>query len=149
MKNVNIGIIGVNGRGRLWRFWHNPAQGVTVSAGADKDLAELEKFKERCNKDAFTTLDYKEMIKRPDLDGIVVATPDFLHAQMVIDSLEAGKFVYCEKPLATTVEDADRMISCSNAHPGKLMVGFNMRYMPFVKLMKELNVKYDHSTWRS
>ena len=138
MKNVNIGIIGVNGRGRLWRFWHNPAQGVTVSAGADKDLAELEKFKERCNKDAFTTLDYKEMIKRPDLDGIVVATPDFLHAQMVIESLEAGKFVYCEKPLATTVEDADRMISCSNAHPGKLMVGFNMRYMPFVKLMKEI-----------
>ena len=45
MKNVKLGVIGVNGRGRLWRFWHKPEEGVVVAAGADKDPAELEKFK--------------------------------------------------------------------------------------------------------
>ena len=138
MQSVRLGIIGVNGRGRLWRFWHKPEEGVTVAAGADISPLELEKFKERCNKEAFVTTDYKEMIAREDLDGIVVATPDWLHADMVVNALEAGKFVYCEKPLATTIEDADRIIESSNRHPGKLMVGFNMRYMPFVKQMKEI-----------
>ena len=47
MQEVRLGIIGVNGRGRLWRFWHKPAERVQVAAGADISSAELEKFKEK------------------------------------------------------------------------------------------------------
>ena len=137
MKQVNLGIIGLNGRGRLWDFWRK-MDGVNVIGGADISRDSIDKFLERCNPEAFVTEDYHELLTREDIDGIVVATPDHLHADMVVDALDAGKFVYCEKPLATTVGDCRRMKEASDRNPGKLMVGFNMRYMPFVLKMKEL-----------
>ncbi|MCF6174531.1 MAG: Gfo/Idh/MocA family oxidoreductase [Victivallaceae bacterium] len=138
MKKISLGIIGVNGRGRLWRFWHKPENGVVVAGGADISMDNLQKFKERCNPEAFITTDYRELVERDDLDAIVVATPDRFHAEQVIVALEAGKHVYCEKPLATSIEDCDRILSCAETSKGKLMVGFNMRYMPFVRKMKEI-----------
>ena len=138
MKEVRLGIIGVNGRGRLWQYWHHPDEGVTVAAGADTSQDSIDKFLARCNPDAFVTKDYRELLTRDDLDGIVVATPDYLHGEMVVAALDAGKFVYCEKPLAVTVEECHAIRDASERHPGKLMIGFNMRYMPFVRKMKEL-----------
>ncbi len=137
-KKIKIGIIGVNGRGRLWRFWHKPDAGVVVAGGADISQNNLVKFRERCNPEAFITTDYRELVKRGDLDAIVVTTPDNFHAEHVIAALEAGKHVYCEKPLAISIADCDRILACAEKSRGKLMVGFNMRYLPFVRKMKEI-----------
>jgi len=137
-KIIRIGMIGINGRGRLWRFWHNPENGVVIAGGADKSMDNLEKFRERCNPDAFITTDYRELVKRDDIDAIAIATPDCFHAEHAIAALEAGKHVYCEKPLATSIEDCDRMLACAEKSKGNLMVGFNMRYMHFVNKMKDI-----------
>ena len=138
MKQIKLGIIGVNGRGCLWQYWHKPEKGVTVAAGADISRDSIDKFLSRCNPNAFVTKDYRDLLIRDDLDGIVVAAPDYLHGEMVVAALESGKFVYCEKPLAVTVEECHAIRKASERHPGKLMIGFNMRYMPFVRKMKEL-----------
>lgn len=137
MKQVNLGLIGLNGRGQLWQYW-SQIEGVKIVAGADISQFAIDKFLAKCAPDAFVTKDYRELLVRDDIDGIVVATPDYCHAEHVIAALDAGKFVYCEKPLAVTVKECDDILAASKRHPGKLMIGFNMRYMPFVRKMKEL-----------
>ena len=57
------------------------------------------------------TTDYKEVLARDDIDIVDICTPAFTHADIAIEAIKAGKFVFCEKPLVTTMEDADRMLS--------------------------------------
>jgi len=135
---LRIGIIGINGRGRLSRYWHDPAGRSVVVAAADVVPQYLEQFKRNSNPDAFCTTDYRELVARDDIDAIAVTTPDNFHAEQVIAALEAGKSVYCDKPMAVTIADCDRMLATARRTGRKLMIGFNMRYMTFVRKMKQL-----------
>jgi UDP-N-acetylglucosamine 3-dehydrogenase len=77
---------------------------------------------------AFT--DYKEMLARTDIDAVVIAGPNALHAQQTIDALNSGKHVLCEKPMATTREDARAMMAAAEKNRKYLMIGLNQRLMP-------------------
>ena len=70
------------------------------------------------------------MLAEEDLDAVVVATPNYLHAQQTIDSLKAGYHVLVEKPMATTRADAKKMIATAKATKKHLMIGMNQRLMP-------------------
>lgn len=72
-------------------------------------------------------------------DAVLVATPDAEHAAAAIPALEAGKHVYVEKPLATTMEDCLRMAAVDDRAGGKTMVGFNLRFAPFYRRMRDLS----------
>lgn len=74
--------------------------------------------------------DHKEMLQAADIDAVVVAGPNALHAQQTIDALNAGKHVLCEKPMATTREDAKAMIAAAEKNKKFLMIGLNQRLMP-------------------
>ena len=74
--------------------------------------------------------DYKEMLQNPNIDAIVVAGPNALHAQQTIEALNAGKHVLVEKPMATTREEARAMIDAAKKNKKFLMVGQNQRLMP-------------------
>jgi UDP-N-acetylglucosamine 3-dehydrogenase len=74
--------------------------------------------------------DYKEMLKDPGIDAVVVAGPNSLHARQSIDALNGGKHVLCEKPMATTREDAKAMIDAAKKNGKFLMIGLNQRLMP-------------------
>ncbi len=82
--------------------------------------------------------DYHELLDRDDIDIAIVCTPDYLHAEMTCDFLAAGKHVLCEKPLAGTVEDCQKMIDASKKTDKKLMVGQVCRYTPSFALAKKL-----------
>lgn len=107
-------------------------------AGADIDPVRLAKFQERVNPDAYVTLDYRELLERKDIDAIVVTTPDHCHDQHGTEALLAGKHVYCEKPLAITVEGCDRILDAWRQSGKHFMIGFNMRYMNMYRTMKEI-----------
>jgi UDP-N-acetylglucosamine 3-dehydrogenase len=77
---------------------------------------------------AFT--DPKEMLETADIDAVVVAGPNALHAKQTMDALNAGKHVLCEKPMATTREDAKAMIAAAEKNKKFLMIGLNQRLMP-------------------
>ena len=62
--------------------------------------------------------------------------PDFLHEEIACAALEAGKHVFCEKPMAITVEGCDRMLETARASGKKLFIGHNMRYMDIFRTMK-------------
>lgn len=138
MEQLRIGVIGVSGRGRLADHWHNPGGRSVVVAGADINEKYLKEFKERYGDSVFVTTDYRRLLERPDVDAVLVSSPDFCHEEHAVAALEAGKHVYCEKPLAITVEGCDRILKAWRASGRKLMVGFNMRYMNMFRTMKEI-----------
>ncbi len=70
------------------------------------------------------------VINDPDVDVLVVATPHSSHAEYVIAGLDAGKHVYCEKPLAISWEQLEAVEAAIERNDGRLYVGFNRRYSP-------------------
>ncbi|MBO9619840.1 MAG: Gfo/Idh/MocA family oxidoreductase [Niabella sp.] len=118
---ITLGFIGTGKQARsLAEFFSGKAK---IIAGADVDSQKLELFKTNVGKineknkaewgaHSFTGYaDFREMLHRKDIDAIVVATPDHWHAVASIMSANAGKHVYCEKPLAHTIEEGRAMVS--------------------------------------
>jgi predicted dehydrogenase len=81
--------------------------------------------------------DYHALLAQPDIDAVSVCVPNFLHEQIVLAALHAGKHVLCEKPLATTVVAAHRMIAAAKAADRHLMVCYNHRYRPDIYWLKQ------------
>jgi predicted dehydrogenase len=82
--------------------------------------------------------DYREALRRGDLDCVVVATPNKLHAPISIAAMEAGKHVLCEKPLARNPEEARAMVDAAVRNRVFLKTGSNLRYFSNVRKAKEL-----------
>jgi len=96
--------------------------GIQVTAVCDV----WEKRKRRAQAAAqagFATLDYRELLARPDLDAVVIATPDHWHGRMALEAMEAGKDVYLEKPMCHTIEEAQAVVRKVNESGRVLQVG--------------------------
>ncbi len=123
---INIGIIGA---GTVVRVRHLPEtlQNPYADVGAVCDIVEsrANEMAEEYNCKAYT--DYKAMLADDDLDAIIVAATNTTHAEMSIAAMQAGKDVMCEKPMATTLEDAQRMIDTAKKTGKKLMIAHNQR----------------------
>ena len=91
---------------------------------------DLSKAQEAATKHGISRVytDYREMLKKEDIDVVHICTPHYLHAQMTIDCFEYGKHVLCEKPMALTVEDAKKMIAARDKAGKQLAVCFQNRY---------------------
>jgi len=137
MDKIRMGIIGVGGRGDLARHWDESGR-ARIVAGCDVSDEQLEAFKERFGADVFITKDYRELLGRDNIDAVAVTSPDFTHEEYATAALEAKKHVFCEKPLAITIEGCDRILEAWRTSGTKLMVGFNMRYMRQIRTMKEI-----------
>jgi len=137
MDKLRIGSIGVCGRGALADLWQKSGRAVIV-AGADVNENHLADFRKRIGDDVFTTTDYRELLERSDVEAVAITSPDYCHEEQAVAALEAGKHVFCEKPLAITTEGCDRILRAWKASGKHLMVGFNMRYMNIFRVMKEI-----------
>ncbi len=82
--------------------------------------------------------DWKQMLKSPDLDAVSICTPNFSHAPMTLMALQEGKDVLVEKPMATSVRDARRMVETARRKKRVLMVHHNMRFDPGIRTAREL-----------
>lgn len=135
---LRIGIIGLGGRGGLWHHWHAPGARSMVVGGADIDERRLATFSSEHGGNPFCTTDYRRLLERSDIDAIAVTSPDYLHHEHAAAALEAGKHVFCEKPLAISVDGCDAILRAWQRSGRHLMVGFNMRYMAMFRTMKEI-----------
>jgi len=79
-----------------------------------------------------------EAIKKEQFDAVFITTPTFTHCPLTIEAAEAGKHVFCEKPIALNLEEADKMISVTKKHNVKLQIGFMRRFDPEVRRAKQL-----------
>lgn len=82
--------------------------------------------------------DWREAIADPAIDMIAIATPNDLHAPIALAALDAGKAVYCEKPLATSLEQARAMAAAAEASGLATAVGFTYLYNPMIVLARDL-----------
>ncbi len=83
-------------------------------------------------------LDYRELLARNDVDAVDVILPIHLNCKVTLDSLEAGKHVIVEKPLASNIEDAELMRTFPERFDSVMMVAENYRYNPLFRRIKEL-----------
>jgi predicted dehydrogenase len=74
--------------------------------------------------------DYRELLANPEVKAVSIATPDFAHREIAVAAAEAGKHILVEKPLATTVVDAEAMVNAAKKAKVKLMVSFHNRVNP-------------------
>jgi predicted dehydrogenase len=85
-------------------------ENVRVIAAASCYDGHLEVARETLGEGAFYTRDYRAVLDLKDVDAVIVATPDHLHTQAALDSIDAGKDVYCEKPLTHTIEEGELLL---------------------------------------
>ena len=127
-KPVNIGLIGA---GRIGSFHGESVQRRLVDAKlvaiADPAPGAAAKLAGTLDVDAAFT-DVATMLAQPELDAVIIATPARFHTNVLVQAAEAGKHVFCEKPMALTLEDADRAIAAAKAAGVSLQVGFNRRW---------------------
>ncbi|MFZ3577511.1 bi-domain-containing oxidoreductase [Virgibacillus sp. DJP39] len=85
----------------------------------------------------YVTNDYSELLTDDEIDLIVVSTQHNSHAKFIIEALEAGKHVYCEKPLCLTIEELDKIEASYKTSKGELFCGMNRRHAPLIKQIKK------------
>lgn len=145
MEDLRIGVIGLGLRTSIALAADRPGEGAgegaVVTALCDADPAVLKRQSAKFPAAAFRTQDHRELLDRPDLDAIVVNTPDDTHERLAVDVLRAGKALYLEKPMAITVEGCDAILRTARETGTKLYVGHNMRHMGVVRLMRDIIAK--------
>lgn len=112
-------------------------QGVKLTAISDVNIDLAKKIAQKYNVDIILK-DYEDLCKRDDIDYVIISTPHALHAKMAIYALNHGKHVLCEKPIATTIKDAEEMIAVAKKCGKKLGIHFQNRFIGAVKKAKQL-----------
>ncbi|MCK4284225.1 MAG: Gfo/Idh/MocA family oxidoreductase [Candidatus Brocadiae bacterium] len=136
MDKLRFGVIGLGtfGEVHLQAYGGHPA--AELAAVCDLDEERLEAMGEQYGvEDRFT--DYRDLLAVEGLDAVSVVTPDFAHADIVVDAINSRKAVLVEKPLATTIEDCDRIGEALRANPVPFMVDFHNRWNPGVSRMRD------------
>lgn len=122
---VNVGVIGAGvGFLHIEGFATEPRANVVALAGLDTDrvLALAKKYGV-----PRTYADYRELLEQPDIDAVSVCVPNYLHAEVTLAAIEAGKHVICEKPMALSVAEAEQMVAAAAAHQRVLSIAFSQR----------------------
>lgn len=137
-KPIRLAIIGTGHRGWAHIASIKKIPGIQIVALADPTPANLDRAASMVP-GAKTYSDYRQMLaEEKNLDAVAVITPSFLHAEVTVAALQHGLHVLCEKPMATRVEDANRMIEAANKAGKLLYIGFQKRFTPAHAKLHEL-----------
>ncbi|MDX1642667.1 MAG: Gfo/Idh/MocA family oxidoreductase, partial [Balneolaceae bacterium] len=112
--------------------------GVEFVAAADCYDSRLVRTKEVFGDDIFTTKDYREILDRDDVDAVLLCTPDHWHAKHSIDFLNAGKHIYCEKPMVQQIDEGHQVIDAEQNSNAVLQVGSQFTSDMIFQKAKEL-----------
>jgi predicted dehydrogenase len=120
---MQIGLIGAGIQGVEDTNAALTVTGTKVVAVCDLYTGRLTRAKERWGADLFTSRDYRELLARPDVDAVIIATPDHWHRQISVDALEAKKPAYCEKPMVQTLGEGEAIIAAQKKTGVAFQVG--------------------------
>jgi predicted dehydrogenase len=120
---VRIALIGAGGQGSSDARNSLNVGGVELVAVSDIYDGRLKRAREVWGDQLFTTRDYREVLARKDVDAIIIGTPDHWHSTVSIDAMNAGKDVYCEKPMVQQLSEGQQMIEAQKRTGRILQVG--------------------------
>ena len=130
-QEVRTAFIGVGNRGTALTGQVLQQANVPIKAICDIDPKARDaalSLTSRHNPRSFT--DYRQLLDLKDVDAVIVATPCYLHAEIAAACLDAGKYVYCEKPLGITPEQVEMALRAARRSKVFLQIGQQLRYMP-------------------
>lgn len=122
-ERIQIATIGVGIQGQSDTRTALRVRGIELVAVADVYDGRLTLAKELWGDQIFTTRDYREVLARPDVDAVIIATPDHWHKQIAIDAMKAGKDVYVEKPIVQDLDEGAAVIEAAKQTNRILQVG--------------------------
>ena len=133
---LECGLIGCGKMGRgLAEVIRDKLPEARVTTGFDAHAPTLEAF---CREfEASPAGSMEELLGKADLDAVLIASPNHRHREHTVAAAAAGKHVFCEKPMALSVADCDRMMAACEGAGVKLMVGHSMRLNPLVRRLRE------------
>src|SRR5438105_5463539 len=138
MKQIGIAIIGCGG---ITLQNHLPGLALCpeakVVALCDADPATLERARQQTGVKV-TATKYEEVVKRDDVQAVIIATPNFLHGPIGLAAIAAGKHVLCEKPLAMNYAEAKQMAEAADKAGVRHMTAFTYRFVPAMRYLSEL-----------
>ncbi|WP_424769393.1 Gfo/Idh/MocA family protein [Paenibacillus sp. sgz302251] len=144
MDQVRVGMVGYKFMGKahsnayraLPMFFSNSIKPV-MKAICGRDPQGLEQARAQFGWESSET-DWRKLVAREDIDLIDINAPSDAHKEIALAAAAAGKHLFCEKPLALTLEDSREMLEAAEKAGVKHMVGFNYRFAPAVQLAKKL-----------
>lgn len=134
--DARIGILGFGLRSTLADYAHRPGVGSRVVVICDSSERGRADAAARFGSDVAVVSEIGEFLTH-ELDAVLILTPDYLHEEHALRTLEAGIATFLEKPIAITIEGADRVLECAFRTGTKLYVGHNMRHLPAVVAMRQ------------
>ncbi|MEU6763134.1 Gfo/Idh/MocA family oxidoreductase [Streptomyces sp. NPDC046853] len=137
MTDLRLGVLGYGLRGSLARTAHRPGAGSRVIALADHDVTARTEAA-TAFPDARISTDHRKVVEDPDVDALVILTPDHTHASLACEALRENKPVFVEKPLDIGIEACDEILRTAYETGTRLYVGHNMRHMPVIRLMRDI-----------
>jgi len=135
LRTIRIGMIGAGGNAQAHAEALEQAEAKLLGVmdiKRDRAEAMANKYNAAC-----ATTDLKKLLAIDDLDAVIITTPNAYHARQSIAALRAGKHVLCEKPMATTVAQARRMVAEAKKARRFLTIGYCMRFMTVSQLAHE------------
>jgi predicted dehydrogenase len=143
-RPLNVGMIGYGFMGRahsnayrkVGNFFDLEYQPV-LKAICARTRATAEDFAARWGYESVET-DWKKLIARPDIDAVDICVPNDLHMEIAIGAAKAGKMILCEKPLARTAKEGEKMVAAVEKARVPNMVWYNYRRVPAVSLIKQV-----------
>ncbi len=114
-ERIGIGLIGCGGRGIdvMRRFMQNNAE---IRAVCDVDKEHLARARDTADGNPKSFHDFRKLLEQKDIDAVLIGTPDHWHALVFIEACKAGKDVYCEKPLSTTIYEGRMMVNAARQY---------------------------------
>jgi predicted dehydrogenase len=151
---LRVGCIGTGGRCRHLMKALAQVPGTRITAVCDVWDESLAAGKALADSQAFTTKDFRELLARPDIDAVVIGTPDHWHTPITIEACAAGKDVYVEKPVTHDPSEGPALIEAQNKHRRIVQVGTQQRSMPHFQKAYEIvksgvlgDIHKVHLTW--
>ena len=119
MSNIGFGVIGAGILGDVHARVYQRLPGIDLVAVCDLDEDRARTVANKYQAQSYHT-DYQAILNNPNIQAVSIATPDFAHAEIAIAAAQAGKHILCEKPLATTVQDAQAIVEAAQNSRSKV-----------------------------
>lgn len=138
MEKVRIGLIGAG--------WIGSHHGLNVVKNPDAEIVAVtsptegkaRRFMAEAGISAPYYSDYEGLLRQEDVDAVIIASPNAMHAEQAIAAAQAGKHIFCEKPMALNLDDCKKMVAAVQEAGVKFLIGYHRRWNPLYQYAKQI-----------